>query len=110
MLDEFSLCHHELGDARTDKDEPGRESGKRDAPIQAERGERIDDRTDECENQKETAFSSTYYSGAQLLEMNAKFIAAMAAAIRAGLEHPPRVGIDSTPGTKNPSHYIPPRR
>jgi hypothetical protein len=54
--------------------------------------------------------SSTYYSGAQLLEMNANFIAAMAAAIRAGLERPPRVGIDRTPGTKNPSHYILPRR
>jgi hypothetical protein len=54
--------------------------------------------------------SSTYYSRAQLFEMNANFIAAMAAAIRAGLECPPRVGIDSTPGTKNPSHYIPPRR
>jgi hypothetical protein len=54
--------------------------------------------------------SSTYYSRAQLFEMNANFIAAMAAAIRTGLERPPRVGIDSTPGTKNPSHYVPPRR
>jgi hypothetical protein len=53
---------------------------------------------------------STYYSRVQLFEMNANFIAAMAAAIRAGLERPPRVGIDSTPGTKNPSHYVPPRR
>jgi len=61
--------------------------------------------------QEESApdLSSIYYSWAQLLEMNAKFIAAMAAAIRAGLEHPPRVGIDRTPGTKNPSYYIPPR-
>ena len=44
------------------------------------------------------------YSRADLEEMNQKFIKAMAAAIRAGHERPPRVGIDRTPGTKNPSH------
>jgi hypothetical protein len=48
----------------------------------------------------------TYYVRAQLVEMNAKFIAAMAAAIRARLERPPRVGIDRRPGTKNPSIYV----
>jgi hypothetical protein len=41
--------------------------------------------------------------------MNDRFVAAMAAAIRAGLEHPPGVGIDRTPGTKNPSYLRPPR-
>ena len=41
-----------------------------------------------------------------LRRMNTSFVAAMAAAIRAGLERPPRVGIDRTPGTKNPS-YVP---
>ena len=44
------------------------------------------------------------YSRADLEEMNQRFIKAMAAAIRAGHERPPRVGIDRTPGTKNPSH------
>jgi hypothetical protein len=48
----------------------------------------------------------TYYIRAQLVEMNERFIAAMAAAIRAGLERPPRVGIDRRPGTKNPLPYI----
>ena len=46
------------------------------------------------------------YLKAQLQEMNAGFVAAMAAAIRAGLERPPRIGIDRVPGTKNPS-YVP---
>jgi hypothetical protein len=46
------------------------------------------------------------YSPTKLEEMNWKFIRAMAAAIRAGLERPPRVGIDPVPGTKNPS-YVP---
>ena len=46
------------------------------------------------------------YSRAELEEMNRSFVKAMAAAIRAGLEHPARVGIDRTPGTKNPS-YVP---
>jgi hypothetical protein len=44
------------------------------------------------------------YSRAKLEEMNQRYVAAMAAAIRTGLERPPRVGIDRTPGTKNPSH------
>jgi hypothetical protein len=44
------------------------------------------------------------YSRAELEEMNQRFIKAMAAAIRAGLERPPRVGIDRTPGTKNPAY------
>jgi hypothetical protein len=42
------------------------------------------------------------YSKAELHDMNAAFIAAMGNAIRARHEHPPRVGIDPTPGTKNP--------
>ena len=44
-----------------------------------------------------------------LRRMNTSFVAAMAAAIRAGLERPPRVGIDRTPGTKNPLYLRPPR-
>jgi hypothetical protein len=47
-----------------------------------------------------------YYVRAQLVEMNTKFIEAMATAIRAGLERPPRVGIDPRPGTKNPTNYV----
>jgi hypothetical protein len=46
------------------------------------------------------------YSPTTLEEMNWKFVRAMAAAIRAGLERPPRVGIDPLPGTKNPS-FVP---
>jgi hypothetical protein len=38
----------------------------------------------------------------RFLVMNKRFVVAMAAAIRAGLEQPPRVGIDRTPGTKSP--------
>ena len=45
------------------------------------------------------------YSRVELHKMNAEFIVAMAAAIRAHLEHPPRVGVDPTPGTKNPMCY-----
>ena len=48
----------------------------------------------------------TYYLRAQLVEMNERFISAMAAAIRARLERSPRVGIDHRPGTKNPSNYV----
>jgi hypothetical protein len=48
--------------------------------------------------------SSLPYLKGELQRMNDRFIAAMAAAIRARLERPPRVGIDLTPGTKNPSH------
>jgi hypothetical protein len=47
-----------------------------------------------------------YYSGVELQHMNARFTAAMAAAIRAHREHPPQVGIDHTPGTKNPMYYV----
>jgi hypothetical protein len=49
------------------------------------------------------------YTDAELDRMNDRFVAAMAAAIRAGLERPPRVGMDCTPGTKNPCH-VPTRR
>jgi hypothetical protein len=44
-----------------------------------------------------------------LRRVNRRFVAAMAAAIRAGLEQPPRVGIDRTPGTKSPMYLSPPR-
>jgi hypothetical protein len=50
------------------------------------------------------------YSRAELQQMNTNFIVAMAAAIRARLERPPRVGIDRTPGTKNPTTYVRARR
>ena len=40
------------------------------------------------------------YLQTELQRMNAIFIRAMAAAIRVGLERPPRVGIDRTPGTE----------
>jgi hypothetical protein len=46
------------------------------------------------------------YPAGKLYEMNAKFITAMVHAVRAGLERPPRVGIDPTPGTKRPSWYL----
>jgi hypothetical protein len=46
------------------------------------------------------------YSNSELERMNDRFAAAMAAAIRSGLEHPPRIGIDTTPGTKNPICYV----
>jgi hypothetical protein len=42
------------------------------------------------------------WSETELKGMGQRFIAAMAAAIRAGEERPPRVGIDRTPGTKKP--------
>jgi hypothetical protein len=45
------------------------------------------------------------YSWDELYHMNVRFTAAMAAAVRSNLEHPPRVGIDHTPGTKNPMCY-----
>jgi hypothetical protein len=38
-----------------------------------------------------------------LIRMNDRFIAAMGRAIRERLERPPRVGIDTTPGTRNPT-------
>jgi hypothetical protein len=50
------------------------------------------------------------YSRAELQQMTTKLIMAMAAAIRAGFERPPRVGIDPTPGTKNPTTYVRARR
>ena len=46
-----------------------------------------------------------YYSWDELYYMNERFVAAMGAAIRARCEHPPRVGIDQTPGTKKPIYY-----
>jgi hypothetical protein len=49
------------------------------------------------------------YLQTELERMNARFIKEMAAAIRAGLERPPRIGIDRTPGTKKPSYLRPPR-
>ena len=53
---------------------------------------------------------SWLYSRAKLEEMNWKFVRAMAAAIRGGLERPPRIGIDKTPGTKNASYFrMPPQ-
>jgi hypothetical protein len=44
------------------------------------------------------------WSKTELEVMTRNFIAAMAAAIRAGKERPPRVGIDQTPGTRNPRY------
>jgi hypothetical protein len=45
------------------------------------------------------------YLQAELQRMNERFVRAMAAAIRAGLERPARVGIDRTPGTKSPLYH-----
>jgi hypothetical protein len=64
----------------------------------------MDQRTDQ--NNPASNLGSSYYSQDQLAEMNAKFITAMAAAIRARVERPPRVGIDPRPGTKNPTNYV----
>ena len=50
---------------------------------------------------------SDYQTRLQL--MDRKFVAAMVAAIRAGLERPPRVGIHRTPGTKSPLYLRPSR-
>jgi hypothetical protein len=50
--------------------------------------------------------SNGSYSGDELQLMNARFTSAMSAAIRALREHPPRVGIDPTPGTKKPMCYV----
>jgi hypothetical protein len=61
----------------------------------------MDQRTDQ--NESASNLGNSYYLKDQFSEMNAKFIGAMAAAIRAGLERPPRVGVDPRPGTKNPS-------
>ena len=44
------------------------------------------------------------WSKTELEVMTRNFIAAMAAAIRAGKERPPRVGVDQTPGTRNPRY------
>jgi hypothetical protein len=43
------------------------------------------------------------WSREQLLRMNSKFVDRMVAAIRAGKERPPMVGVDKRPGTKRPS-------
>jgi hypothetical protein len=40
--------------------------------------------------------------GDDYIQANARFVAAMAAAIRAGDERPPRVGIDTRPCTRHP--------
>ena len=45
----------------------------------------------------------------ELRRVNRRFVVVMAAAIRAGLERPPRIGIDPTPGTKSPLYLSPPR-
>jgi hypothetical protein len=45
------------------------------------------------------------WSDTELKGMGRRFIAAMTAAIRAGQERPPRIGIDRTPGTKKP-HFV----
>jgi hypothetical protein len=42
------------------------------------------------------------WSEDDLKQMTTRFVAAMAAAIRAGHERPPQVGVDRTPGTKKP--------
>jgi len=44
------------------------------------------------------------WSKTELEVMTRNFIAAMAAAIRAGKERPPRVGIEQKPGTRNPRY------
>jgi hypothetical protein len=44
------------------------------------------------------------WSKTELEVMSRNFIAAMAAAIRAGKERPPRVGIEQKPGTRNPRY------
>lgn len=69
--------------------------------------ERID--VDKLEPGELRNLGSFPYLRAELQEMNDRFVAAMAAAIRAGLERPPRIGIDRTPGTKNPN-YVPTQR
>jgi len=61
---------------------------------------------DKLEPQEVRHLGSLPYTDAELDRMNDRFVAAMVAAIRAGLERPPRVGIDLTPGTKKPS-YVP---
>ena len=66
--------------------------------------ERID--LDKLEPSELRNLGSFPYLKAELQQMNERFVAAMVAAIRAGLERPPRVGIDQTPGTKKPS-YVP---
>ena len=53
------------------------------------------------EPEEQPLYGRSYYQ-TELRRVNTRFVAAMAAAIRAGLERPPRVGIDRTPGTKNP--------
>ena len=44
------------------------------------------------------------WSEDDLKRMSTRFVAAMAAAIRAGRERPPQVGVDRTPGTKKPRY------
>jgi hypothetical protein len=70
----------------------------------------MNQRVDQNKLDLDVSLGSLPYSRAELAQMNTRFITAMAAAIRAGLERPPRVGIDSTPGTKNPTNYVRARR
>ena len=69
----------------------------------------IDPRQLELEEPEEPVRPGKLDARAELQRMNERFIRAMAAAIRAGLERPERVGIDRTPGTKNPSYLRPSR-
>jgi hypothetical protein len=63
----------------------------------------------EPEEPEEPELPRRYDYQTQLQRMNRRFVVAMAAAIRAGLERPPRVGIDPTPGTKSPLYFSAPR-
>ena len=63
----------------------------------------------EPEEPKEPQLPGILDQQSRLQLINGKFVDAMAAAIRAGLERPPRVGIDRTPGTKSPLYLRPPR-
>jgi hypothetical protein len=70
----------------------------------------MNQRVDQNKLDLDLSLGTLPYSLAELHQMNTKFIVAMAAAIRAGLERPPRVGIDRTAGTKNPTYYVRARR
>jgi hypothetical protein len=45
------------------------------------------------------------WSREKLMSMDAKFVARMNKAIRAGLEKPPMIGVDTRPGTRAPTNY-----
>src|SRR5439155_22093395 len=55
-LDQRKDEMREFGDARADENKASNESGERNTPIDAERGERIDDRTNESEDQQKATF------------------------------------------------------